>query len=391
MSCWEKQHSRPFLFPDIPQTEKDIFPEDVLIWSGRFPALDTPKHPVSFFSLNGLDCKASIVLLPLLASAGLIVPKIIWPSQAEGNSLQNNLYAIPGMKLTLTPDEMRSTLQSSGGLFTSAPESLRTHHDRISSSVKSEWQLFSLISLLTLNSLDAKSVVYDIKINDSLSCFDIKSARDSVLALKEYSERLGIKASYFLSYMHQPLGQALGPVLELIETLEILKGRGPHDIKKLVLELGAEILVLANKAASRIEAKSTLKDLILRGDPLNKIEEIIKAQGGNAKIVNDYSALPQADQRIPVRSSKTGFVARVKISRLIILKERLMRIHPGAGLVFQRNIGDPVKKGDILVELYFPVPRCPARLQEEIRNVILVADRPPAFFPFIAEKIRENF
>ncbi|MFC2163890.1 hypothetical protein ACFLT2_02690 [Acidobacteriota bacterium] len=381
----------PSLFPEISQVEKDIFSEDIKIWNRHFADQDNLIHPVTFFFQHGLDSKVSLVLLPLLASVGLLVPKILWPSQPEGTSLESILRTISGMKLTLSPDEMRSALESAGGFFACAPESLRIFHDRLISTGKSEWQLFSLLCLLTLNGLDAKSASFGIKINDATPGSDIKNAREFVNVLKELTECLGVSASFYLSYKRQLLGLALGPVQELIEALEILKGRGPHDVKKLALEHGADLLILANKAANRTEAKTVLKSLLLKGDALKKMEEIIEIQGGNIKIVNDYSELPEADQRIDIHSTKIGFVTRLKTSHLKKLKQKLMCIHPGAGLIFQKTVGDPVKEGDLLVKMHFPTPRCSSGLQNEIRNAFVVTDCAPSFFPLIAEKIKGNF
>jgi pyrimidine-nucleoside phosphorylase len=355
------------------------------------PLLSLRRPPVTFFVHGGFDSKTSLVLLPLLASAGLIVPKILWPTQPEGESLVGNLDVIPGMKLTLALDEMRSILESVGGAFVSAPESLKMDHDELVLSVEPEWRSFSSISLLTLKGLNAKSAVFDIKIDGSPPDTDLKKARESVFALKKQAEYLGINASYFLSPAHRPLGQAIGPVPELIEALEILKGRGPHDIKKIVLEQGADLLLLAEHAVNRTEAKSILKSLILNGEAQNKIKDIIQAQGGNPKIVNDYTHLPIPAHQVDIQSSTTGFVARVKISPLRTLKRMLTEIHAGAGLIFRKSAGDAVKEGEVLAHLLYPEPHCSGRLRDAIQRAFVITRRMPEFSPLIAEKIRGNF
>jgi pyrimidine-nucleoside phosphorylase len=347
--------------------------------------------PVTFFALNSIDCKTSLILLPLVASTGLVVPKILWPKQTEGRLLESSLRTIPGITLGMSPDEMKSALNTSGGFFAYAPESLKIAHDRLVPSEDSEWQLFSRISLLTQEGLGVKNAVYDIKISDSLPGDDPKKVRESVLAFKGRAEAMGINASYFLSPAHQPLGQALGPVHELIEALEILKGRGPLDIKKIVLEQGADLLLLAAHAANRTEAKSTLKTLILRGDALNKIEDIIRAQRGYPEIVNDYSRLPAVDYQISILARRSGFVTRMRMDGMKRLKAKLTHIHPGAGLHIQKNIGDSVHEDEVLARLHYPESHCPPKLQSEIRSLYDIADRKPDFSPLISEKIKGNF
>jgi pyrimidine-nucleoside phosphorylase len=390
MTCSKIQDSQSLLFDKLPQTIKEAFFLGAYSSRGHITDPVGSEKTVTYFSHNCLDGKASLALAPLLASAGLTVPKIIWPSQAEGQCLQIILSSISGMKLTLAPDEMRSCLVSQGAFFASAPKSSAILHDELAVSVKSAWQLFSLVSLLILRNLNIKAAIYDIKINDSDPGFDIHGARRSILALKDYAGQLGTITSYFLSYQQQFLGQALGPVLELIEALEILKGRGPHDIKKMVLEQAADLLLLAHKAANRTEAKSTLKSLIIRGDALKKIEDIITGQGGNSHVVNDYAQLPRAKHKIAIRSLKTGFVTRIKAINLAALRDRLTGIHPGAGFLLQMNVGDSVRENDVVIELHFPEPRCSARLQDEIRDAIVLDDRPPNFMPLIAEKIKDT-
>jgi len=391
MTCASKPDYQSFVFPELPKPVQEAFFKGVLAWRQQFPQTACSGDLATCFSFSGLDSKISLILVPLLASAGLMTPKIIWPPQTVGGLAQNTFHAIFGFKLAIGPDEMRSALTSSGGVFACAPEIVKAYHSRLTSSVRSKWQLFSLTSLLTLHGLRAKSALYDIKTNDSSPGFDIRKARKSVMVLKEHSDRLGIQTSYFLRSMPQPLGRALGPALEVIEACEILKGRGPLDMKKFVLEQAAELLLLSQEAANRTAAKTKLKSLILSGDALRAFANIIHTQHGQSRIVNDYSLLPRVNHKIAVCAPKEGFVTHMKMSSLHTLRERLSGLHPGAGVILQVDFGEPVKKGALLAEIHYPEPQCSSRILEETRMAIGLGDHPPPFAPLIAEKIKGNF
>jgi|GEM_PF-2017084 len=390
MTCASKTDYQSFVFPELPKPVQKAFFKGVLAWRQQFPHTTCSGDLVTCFSFSDLDTKIALTLVPLLASAGLMTPKIIWPSQTVGGLAQNTFHAISGFKLAIGSDEMQSALMSSGGVFACAPETIKAYHSRLASSVRSKWQLFSLTSLLTLQGLRAKSALYDIKINDSSPDFDIHKARKLAMVLKAHSDQLGIQTSYFLRSMPQPLGRALGPVLEVIEACEILKGRGPLDMKKFVLEQAADLL-LNQKAANRTAAKTKLKSLILSGDALRAFSNIIHTQYGQSRIVNDYSLLPRTNHKIAVCARKEGFVTHMKMSSLHALRERLSSLHPGAGVILQVNFGEPVKKGDLLAEIHYPEPRCSSRIQEEIHMAIGLGNHPPRFEPLIAEKIMGNF
>jgi thymidine phosphorylase len=107
--------------------------------------------------------------------------------------------------------------------------------------------------------------------------------------------------------------------------------------------------------------------------------------------VSDYSHLPTAEHQFDIPSPKSGFLTQMKISALKKLKVSLMHIHPGAGIMIQKKVGDPVKEGEMLAQLHLPKSHCSVRLKNEIRSVFVIANHKPGFYPLIAEKIKGNF
>ena len=119
-----------------------------------------------------------------------------------------------------------------------------------------------------------------------------------------------------ISNMEQPLGHAVGNSLEVIEAIETLKGQGNEELLDLCLELGAHMVVLANKASTKQEAVSILKEKIASGEALEKLREFVKAQGGSGEEIDDYSKFPQAKFRIDLLSNHEGWVSEIKAEKI---------------------------------------------------------------------------
>ncbi len=195
--------------------------------------------------------------------------------------------------------------------------------------------------------------------------------------------------------MNQPLGQAVGNALEVREILEILKGKGPLDVLKLSLELGTEILLLAKKSSNRTEVKRELKEKIINGEALEKFKQIIEVQKGNSRIIDDYSLLPQAKNKMKILSTKIGFIHKIMLKQIHSLRLELETagmnqtdsIDTGPGFLIFKKIGEKVEKGETLAEVRFNKLKNISRFEKEFRRAIIISEKPPDFQPFIIERI----
>jgi thymidine phosphorylase len=195
--------------------------------------------------------------------------------------------------------------------------------------------------------------------------------------------------------MNQPHGQAVGNSLEVREILEVLKGKGPLGVLKLALELGTEILFLAKKTLNRTEAKRDLKEKIIKGEALEKFKQIIEAQKGNPRIIDDYSLLPQAKDRLKILSPKKGFINKVMMKQIRSVcleldagsKKPADSSDHGPGLLILKKIGEKVEKGETLAEVHFNTVKNIPRLEKESQGAFMISEKPPNFRPFIIERI----
>lgn len=358
--------------------------------------IDSPK--IAAFSTESFTDKVSLILVPLLASTGLTVPKFSAHEITAKDSVLDKLESIPGLQTVLSPEEIKSQLSKTGAVIVTVPEPINSSFKKIYpseeiSSLKDSKKLLCTIITIILIS-EAKGAVFDIKVGDGTFINNVQDARNMARSLKKICFQTNIRSSYILSDMNQPLGQAIGNSLELIEALEILKGKGPLDILKISLELGTEMLLLTEKVSNRIEAKKFLKSKIINGEALEKFKEIIEAQRGNARIIDDYSILPTAEEKIKIISQKKGYIQNIKIDRIYLIgkelaifrKKSAYPIDHGSGFLVQKKIGDWVEKNEILGEVYFNNNKDRSWVEKEFREAFIISRNPPDFRPFIIER-----
>ena len=236
---------------------------------------------------------------------------------------------------------------------------------------------------------------FDIKVGEGSFLKNSKEARSLALSLKNVCNRLRIKSTFILSDMNQPLGQAVGNSIEVREVLEVLKGKGPLDVLKLALELGTEMLLLAKISLNRTEAKRDLKDKIIKGEALEKFKQIIEAQKGNPRIIDDYSLLPQAKKRMKIISPNRGFIHKIMMKKIrsvcLDLEARSKKSADssdhGSGLLIFKKIGEKVGKGETLAEVHFNRVKNVSRLEKECQRAFIISEKPPDFRPFIIERL----
>jgi pyrimidine-nucleoside phosphorylase len=177
--------------------------------------------------------------------------------------------------------------------------------------------------------------------------------------------------------MDEPLGRAVGNALEIEEAILTLKGEGPPDLEELCLELGGHMLALAGRVAEPAAGKATLKRLLEDGSALKKLKELIVAQHGDPRVVDQLSLLPAADHKIPVPSPKGGYVLRIRaeaIGRGAMLlgagrETKESPIDLGVGIVLQKKVGDPVRGGEALALLHTRGSRDQASVSEALTMI----------------------
>jgi thymidine phosphorylase len=186
--------------------------------------------------------------------------------------------------------------------------------------------------------------------------------------------------------MDQPLGRTAGNALEVAESIETLKGRGPRDLESLSVELAAWMVHLAGAAPALDTARARVREALASGAGLERLRRVIELQGGNPRVCDDPSLLPRAPETVVVRSDRDGRVARLA-ARAIGHAAMLLgagretvdgAIDPGVGLVFHKKVGDPVAVGEPIVTVHVGrASRREAALARLAEAIVVAPEAPP--------------
>ncbi len=382
--------------------------------SETIPSFNVKGPSISYYSTADPVDKLPLVLVPLVSSAGVVFPQILEPPRsytsednvlndlANSNSLSQKLRCIPGLRTALQPKDIQSQLLEVGAVFFSLTEEMHSNSEKspviqnIPSFPRSLGSIFNYFKS-GFRVCSVKNAVFNIEIGEGSLIQNPQEGRNLAQSLKSVFKRMQINASCFLTDSGLPIGQAFGNSLEIKEAIEILKGSGPLDLLKLALEFGSDMLLFADKTMSKGEAKEILKKKILNGDALKKFREIIEAQRGDTRIIDNDSLLPFTENRINFRSSQSGFIQKINTRKLYSIylqcvsqEERATNIgNCEIGFVLQKKSGDWIEKGESLAEFHHNSKIGRPWIEDEFQKIFTISETPPPFQPLIIERIRD--
>jgi len=326
---------------------------------------DLPGPKVDKHSTGGVGDKTSLILAPLAAACGVFVPMISGRGLGHTGGTLDKLESIPGFRVGLSLDEFRAALRKARlGLIGQTPEiapadrKLYALRD-VTSTVESRPLIAaSIMSKKMAEGIDA--LVLDVKTGDGAFMQSFEDSKALAQAMVEIGRGMGKKVAALITDMDQPLGRAVGNALEIAESVETLKGRGPRDLEDLSVELAAWMLSLAGVTPSMEAARAKVRDALRSGAGLAKLREVIELQGGDPTVCDDPSRLPAAREKVDLRAESGGRVARIAcraVGHAAMLlgagRETVdSRIDPAVGLMLHKKVGDPVEAGEPLLTLH---------------------------------------
>ncbi|MFW5961552.1 MAG: pyrimidine-nucleoside phosphorylase [bacterium] len=317
-------------------------------------------------STGGVGDTTTLVLAPLVASAGIPVAKMSGRGLGHTGGTIDKLESIPSFNTSLSRDKFFDNVNQHGvvvvgqtGNLTPADKKLYALRD-VTATVESIPLIASSIMSKKLAG-GADAIVLDVKTGNGAFMKEFDSAKKLAEAMVAIGKEVGRDTTAYITDMNQPLGKAVGNALEVKEAIKTLKGEGPEDLTELCIELGAGMLKLAGKITGLEEGKNILRENLINGKALNKFAEMITAQGGSAKVVEDLSLLPTADSTVEVKAEKAGYISEIKaldvgLSAMILgagRENKESNIDLAVGLELKKKIADQVKKGDTLAVLYY--------------------------------------
>ncbi|MFN3421148.1 MAG: thymidine phosphorylase, partial [Armatimonadota bacterium] len=332
--------------------------------SGRMMDLSTIDGiKVDKHSTGGVGDKASIVVVPLVASAGVPVAKLTGRALGHTGGTADKLESIPGMRLNLSEEEFISQVKRIGCAIAVATEDIAPADKKIYA-LRDKTATIASIPLIVSSILSKKlaggadAFVFDVKFGDGAFMKRLEEARTLAEGLVRTAKLAGKKAVAVLSSMEQPLGHAIGNAVEVAEAIEVLKGSGPEDVRELCITISALMLWLGGIVTNPDEGRSKAMELLDSGAALEKFRQLIAAQGGDTKIVDDPFRLPQPSHKVEVVADRVGVIARIATRQLGLIAGQLgagrmgsTEVDPTAGIVVLKKIGDHVNSGEVLAIL----------------------------------------
>jgi pyrimidine-nucleoside phosphorylase len=361
---------------------------DAMLRSGEALDLSHLGAPrVDKHSTGGVGDKVSIILAPLLASLGVVVPMMSGRGLGHTGGTLDKLESIPGFRTDLTLGEARAQLERLGCvLFGQTGEIAPV--DRKMYALRNATATVESIPLIAASIMSKKlaegltGLVLDVKRGSGAFLPELERGLELARTMIELGTDHGCPTVVLVTAMDRPLGRACGNALEVEEAILGLRGEGPEDLMAVTYALGAEMLLLAGKTASREEAVGILRDAIDSGRAAERLQQIIEAQGGNPAVVDDPSVLPQAGECEIYRAPRRGFVARVEpraVGRGVVAvgggRERLDDpLDPAAGFVITARPGAWVEAGEPLATVFAANAVGIAAGRAALRNAIVIAE-----------------
>ena len=325
--------------------------------------IDAPK--VDKHSTGGVGDKVSICLAPIVAACGVAVPMMSGRGLGHTGGTLDKLEAIPGFRVDLSVRDFRAQLRKIGCALIGQTGDLAPADKRLYA-LRDVTGTVESIPLITSSILSKKlaegidALVLDVKVGRGAFMKTEADARELARCLVRVGTLAGKRVSALLTDMNTPIGYTIGNALETTEAIEILHGRGPDDLRELTYALAAEMLRAAGVAKTKSQAIRRIELAVMDGTALRRMRDIVKAQGGDPRVVDTPSALTVARHRKTVTASTDGYVTGIDPLELGYVSMGLgagrsraeEAVDPGAGIRLHVQLGDEVRAGDELATLY---------------------------------------
>lgn len=343
---------------------------------------DVDKFLVDKHSTGGVGDKVTIVLAPILSALGMGTTKLSGKGLGHTGGTIDKFESIKGFKFSKTRDDVVKIANKTG-------IGLMGYSDKIVPLDKKIYALRDVTATVPSIPLIASSImskklaiqsdviILDVKVGDGAFMKDIDHAKELARRMIEIGTGAGRKVKVVLSNMDEPLGYSIGNANEIIESIEMLKGNAPEDLKEVVYTIAELALKAKGEITELSEGIEKIDAVINSGLALSKLREFIIESGGNGDLVDDYSILPIAKNKMEVFSNKEGYVSKIKAEEvgkaaMIIGAGRATKedeVDHAVGLKILKKVGDKIEKGEKIAEIYYN----DAKNVEDSKNMILDA------------------
>jgi pyrimidine-nucleoside phosphorylase len=361
---------------------------------------DVPPR-VDKHSTGGVGDKVSIVLAPLMAAAGVAVPMVSGRGLAHTGGTLDKLQSIRGFRVDLSLEEAVAQVGRIGAALIGQTAEIAPA-DRKLYALRDATATVDAIALMAASIMSKKlaeglnGLVLDIKRGSGAFLPDLDDGLELARIMVRLGADRGCLTVALLTAMDRPLGHACGNAIEVAESIAALRNEGPADLLEVVYRLGVEMLHVVGIEPDRQRARATLEATMATGRALNKFREIVAAQGGDPRVVDDVSLLPRAPVVKDYAATRSGYVAGVEPRRLgqaIVTmgggRQRMEdAVDPAVGLVVHRKPGDRVERGEPVVTIHARDADGLAEGQRALGEAVqIVPEMPDSALPLISHRV----
>lgn len=354
-------------------------------------------------STGGVADTTTLIAAPLVAACGGRVAKISGRGLGHTGGTVDKLESVPGLNPVVGMEDFIRVVSTCGLAIVSQSPNLVPADKRLYAlrDVTATVDNVSLISSSIMSkklASGADAIVLDVKSGNGAFMQSVDQARELAVMMAAIGRQAGKATAVLITDMNQPLGRAVGNALEVEEAIRVLRGEMHGNLRTVALALAAEMLVAAGLTDSLGAAETRLEQTLTSGDGLRCLQRMFELLGGDPRVCDDPSLLPQAVDRVTVRATKSGWVTRIDTAGIglatqILGAGRAVKddaIDPAVGLKMRVRLGDQIGQGEELASLYVNRKDHLERAAEMVHRAVAVIDQPVALEPLIHDRIRSG-
>jgi pyrimidine-nucleoside phosphorylase len=375
---------------------------DAMVRSGdRVDLSDVDGATVGKHSTGGVGDKVSIVLAPVAAACGVVVPKMSGRGLGHTGGTLDKLESIPGYRVALSVEEFKRVLRAVGASIIGQSASL-VPADKVLYGLRDVTATVASVPLIAASIMSKKlaegsrALVLDVKCGDGAFMTIEAHARELASAMVAIGNAAGVRTEAFMTDMNTPLGRTVGNALEIAECVEVLRGGGPSDLQSVVRTLAARMVTLAGRRPDDASALAAVDAALASGAALDVFRRMVEAHGGDPRAVDDLSRLPHVDTVAVVRASRPGAVGAVRAGAIGWAAHALgagrtaagESVDPAVGVRVVAQPGSVVVAGDVLAELHHRDGRGLAQATALCEGAFVIGDEAAPMRPRVLSEVR---
>ena len=333
--------------------------------SGEILDLSEFGTVVDKHSTGGIGDKVTLILTPIIASLGIPVAKMSGRGLGYTGGTIDKLESIPGYQTNIGIEEFKKNVKNigislMGQTLNLAPADKKLYALRDSISATESIPLISSSIMSKKIAAGANKIVLDVTCGNGAFMKNLEDATKLAETMKSIGKLAKKETICVITSMEEPLGEAVGNSLEVIEAVQALKGNMKKDVQEVVLTLGSYMIKLAGKGDNIEENKQKMLEQIKNGKAIEKFKELIQNQGGDISYIDNIELFEKAKYILPVLADKTGYVKTLNAKNIGEISVHLGAgrmqkedtIDPAVGIILKKKIGDKIEKGETLAYIH---------------------------------------